>query len=744
MTSLGASAQFNWLLNGDFEASDKTLERVTSYKEAAAGDWAVYAQSGMDAFVATLKQDDDVHKNVVEVAVAGSVSWYKAYLMQTAKYALKPEQFKLVFDAKNVSGNANISTLVYVGAGYALKTGFDEVATPGASGARYDFTATSAWQTFEAPFDFSMMCNNINSPKSAANWAKSEATSNDLADVRVIFNTNAKAGTFMIDNVRLVPVNAETVPDGVDPVEPDPDPETPEVPADPEFPAYVPVTYDGNYLEDGGFNIDAIQTWRTLNKGKFLGDLGHWYFYNEPKDGVDPYASTAEVVDAGDSHGKVVALVNKSPISSWWAHNLVQRVGVKMQPMTYRVSFYVRSNSGATGKVHLALKEKNAEKGTGYALLDGFVAADHPKSSGTTPDFKATTNWQMMEYVFDLSKMANTIWSPTSGTKTDEEAAAGIANYIQDVTNEELWENVYLCIWNETANSTLEIDDVVIEPIDAFMEIQNPSFETNNLLPIIVNVAPETVGARSGQWVVVNKNQGEMNLSIDDATAFDGKRSMKLETVKAARYPRMDQYMFMDLYELPEGTYSFDFAAKASKEGAPIRLDVYVYYDEKSFQAVTGENGDIYEEDTNTGHGLKVFNATTEWAKYSQEMEIAENMVVRFIIRPNIKGTNNTGLPADYELPVTHWFDNFAVTKKGTTDVAINEVAKDAVKVSALDNAIEIEGTAANVAIYTVNGVLVNSIANVNGTATCAVASGFYLVKVESAAGVQTVKVLVK
>ena len=114
-------------------------------------------------------------------------------------------------------------------------------------------------------------------------------------------------------------------------------------------------------------------------------------------------------------------------------------------------------------------------------------------------------------------------------------------------------------------------------------------------------------GARSGQWVVVNKRGGEMNLSIDEEDAFEGKRSMKLETVKAASYPRMDQYMAMDIYEVPEGNYTFDFAAKASQEGAPIRVDVYVYTDSETFMAVTGENGDVYEPDTNTVHGLKVF-----------------------------------------------------------------------------------------------------------------------------------------
>ena len=185
VTSLGASAQFNWLSNGDFEASDKTLERFTSAATPAKGDWAIYGQNGTDAFTGVLKHEDDTYKNVAEITGSGSVSWYKAYLMQNVQYPLKAEKFQLVFDAKNVSGNTNISAWIYLGGGntYALKTDFDDKGgTSTASGARYDFTGTSEWQTFTADFDFTYQCNNINAPKSVADWAKTATTTSDLAD----------------------------------------------------------------------------------------------------------------------------------------------------------------------------------------------------------------------------------------------------------------------------------------------------------------------------------------------------------------------------------------------------------------------------------------------------------------------------------------------------------------------------------------------------------------------------------
>ena len=160
--------------------------------------------------------------------------------------------------------------------------------------------------------------------------------------------------------------------------------------------------------------------------------------------------------------------------------------------------------------------------------------------------------------------------------------------------------------------------------------------------------------------------------------------------------------------------------------------------------AVTGENGAVYEPDTNTGHGLKVFNATTEWTEYSQPVKIEENMLVRLIIRPNIKGTNNTGLPDDYTLPVSHWFDNFALNEAVPSSIEANTVNNN-VRVYALNGSIQISTSEnTNVNIYNMNGALVDQLNNINGTTARTVAPGFYTVKAVSPNHVQTFKVLVK
>ncbi len=737
--SMSASAQFNWLQNSDFEDTNKTLNRVESYKTAEVGNWAVYAQKGMDAFKAELVTDDATHGQVVKLTGASSVSWYKAYLMQTPAYALKAEEYILKFDAKLVSGSDKLAALIYTAdEQYVAKSGFDPETQPKASGARYDQALTAEWASYELKFNFAKKVNNVNSPEKVTDYKFTDVQESDLASCRIVFNTNAKNLTYLIDNIQLIPVDPNTRPDGVDPEPPvDPEqPEEPEVPADPEFPAYQEVTAEGDFLKDGSFDVenDTIQVWRTVDKAKYLGDFGHWYFYNEAKEGINPFASRAAIVDAGDSHGKVVALINGENISSWWGHNLLQRVGVIMEPMTYRVSFYARSNSGAKVKFNLSLKKKDDLKGTGFALIDGFVPEEHPKSTGTTPQFAVTTEWQMYETVFDLSKMAETIWS------------LGTSDKILPVEDEELLKNVYLAIWNETANSTVEIDDVVIEPVATYQTIQNPGFETNLLLPVMNTVEDAPLGMRSGQWVVVNKREGKMTLSIDDATSSEGERSLKMEIAAASKYPRMDQYMAMDLYEVPAGTYEFSFDAKTSQEGAPVRLDTYVYSDitAPAFQAITGKNGETYEDVGNTDKGLYNPALTAEWTTYKQIITLEENVMVRFFIRPNIEGLGAAGLWKELTFPVSYWFDNFKL-EKHVSEVTIDANEAVAVQVSAVENGICLAGLDnAQVAVYDVNGALVNRMEKVDGQVACTLVPGAYIVKVVSAQYAQTVKVLVK
>lgn len=739
--SMGVSAQFNWLQNSDFEAADKTLERVESYKTVEAGNWAAYAQAGQDAFTAELVKDeaDASHGQVVKLTGSSKVSWYKAYLMQVPAYALKAEEYILKFDAKLVEGSDKLAVLIYTAdEKFVAKSGFDPTVHTKASGARYDQALKEEWATYEVKFNFAKKVNNVNSPEKVSDYSFTDTQVSDLAACRIVFNTNAKNLTYLIDNIQLIPVNPATKPDGVDPEPPvDPEqPDVPEVPADPEFPAYQDVTAEGDFLKDGSFDVenDTIQVWRTLDKAKYLGDFGHWYFYNETKEGVHPFASRAAVVDAGDSHGKVVALINGEKINSWWGHDLLQRVGVIMEPMTYRVSFYARSNSGAKVKFNLSLKKKDDLKGTGYALIDGFIPEEHPKSSGTTPQFAVTTEWQMYETVFDLSKMAETIWSLETSDK------------ILPVEDEELLKNVYLAIWNETANSTLEIDDVVIEPVATYQTIQNAGFETNTLLPVMNTVEDAPLGMRSGQWVVVNKREGKMTLGVDEATASEGNRSLKMEFTAASRYPRIDQYMAMDLYEVSAGTYQFSFDAKTSQEGAPVRLDAYVYTDitAPEFMAITGENGDKYEVVGNVDKGLNRAFLTTEWSSCKQVMTLEENAMVRLFIRPNIDGLGAAGLWEDLAFPVTYWFDNFKL-EKYVPEVSVDANGVADVQIAVVENGIQLAGLDnAQVTVCDVNGTLVSRIENAEGQAACSLMSGAYIVRVVSAQGVQTVKVLVK
>ena len=224
MASVCASAQTNWLINGDFETPDKALGEVvgeSNLPSAVKGDWTVYTidEATQALFSATIEATgDEEHGYAAQLAFTGKPSWWKACLMQRIKYPLAAEEYKLEFDAKLVSGFAKVSTLLYLGANYAVKTDYvDPTEKPTWSGARYDnnVNATS-WTHISVSYDFSRTVNNINSYGSVGDkLVIAEATKEELADARLIFMSNANISTVLIDNVKLVPVDPNTKP--VDP-----------------------------------------------------------------------------------------------------------------------------------------------------------------------------------------------------------------------------------------------------------------------------------------------------------------------------------------------------------------------------------------------------------------------------------------------------------------------------------------------------------------------------------------------
>lgn len=695
--------------NGDFEAT-VDLTPVTSAATPAKGDWAVYLKQGKSGFTITSQDETGKGKVLTLETTDAAPGWYEHYLMQKPAISPKIGTYRLSCDIKTTSTPAaKLSILAELGAGYALKEGFDKEATPKASGARYDFTATTEWQTVEMEYDFSQICNNINAPSSTADWAVTPATETDLASSCLRFNcANSKGTVLLIDNVKLILVGSE------------PEPE-------PELPLYEEVPATGVLLKDNNFNDITEITRYSAEAAKYLGTAGEWYFYAEKElAGIDD--SKAEL-KSEEGRGNVVTLANGSQLPSWWGHSLIQRLAAQTKPTIYRLSFYAKSNANSKATVLINTKKKDDGKAE-FMLVEGFDPIAAPTKTGARYDIATTGEWQYYECTFDFSQKCNNYNSPSG---------VGDGYAITPIEDEEFFKNCYLNIFNSTAGTVLEIDDVALEELQTSQTILNPGFEEEIALPIRITT-DLGLGSHSGQWVLVDKG-GKTALSVS-TEAKSGSKSMRLDVTELPNYPRFNTFLAMDLYEFPVGDYVFKFASKSDKAEAPFRLDVYAYNGDAK-QAITGVDGEILTEVPADDKGLKMFKTATSWVDYSQNMTIPENSMIRIFIRPNIDGLGSAG--ADLEsLPISYWFDDFSL-ELAPPPVGVDALGSTKLNVYTENNALNVCGAEnADIAIYGINGVMINHIENVTGSFTCPLDKGAYIVKVVAADGAKTIKVLIK
>lgn len=209
LSAMCASAEnANEVVNGTFDAEGSVLETVNPAVESY-GKWTFLSS---DAALATgsIVDGDADHGKVLSYVHSGNVAWYNAFAYQDL--TLVPQRYTLSFDAKMLSGSAKLCAFMYVSYEkpnyYAMLDGFDEVATPGASGGRLDATVGTEWTHIEKTFDLNYKINNLNSPTSVnknGKWEKVATTADDLKQVRLCFNNNNKSGnSYLIDNVKLV------------------------------------------------------------------------------------------------------------------------------------------------------------------------------------------------------------------------------------------------------------------------------------------------------------------------------------------------------------------------------------------------------------------------------------------------------------------------------------------------------------------------------------------------------------
>lgn len=635
--------------------------------------------------------------NVISIERTGTLSWFTSFIAQWIDGAATREYYKLTFKAKRESGEGMLRTHIKaVGSQhfFILKDGENIDYS-----AQKDIPLTNEWQTYEIEYDFNTVVNTTYS----SNKEFLPATDEQLSSFFITLYPHANNTKILIDDVKLEPLKT---------FEPAPD--------------------EGELLWNTDFeSVNDIPRRTILNTDKFSEVMGEWYFYAEPGlNGIDE--STAEIKEEGGTRGKVASLKNGNTVPSWWGHTFMQRLAAKPQQNIYRVSFYAKSNAQAKAFVMINTKRPEDSKAE-YILKEGFDPVATPKSSGARHEITTSANWQYYECTFDFTQKCNNYNSPEG---------VGEA-YAITPTDDDFLRYCYLAIFNNTGSSELLIDNINIEEIDTYTEMQNTGFEDNNALPIKLT-SDLSLGSHSGQWVLVAKNEDKGDVFVTSDQAKSGEKSMQVEVEELTNRARYSFYLVMDIYEVEAKDYIFRFHSKASLADVPFRLDAYVYNGE-SAQAITGNNGEILTSEgvETSAAGLKMFNTNTDWTEYQQRMTIPENSMIRIFIRPNITGLGAAGPQAD-SYPMTYWFDDFSL-EEATTD-NIKDISGNNLKVTSHKGALQISNLENNdLLIYSLNGILIRQLENVSGEITCPLSQGAYIIECNSPIGkTDRIKVLVE
>lgn len=761
-----AQTPFNWIQNGGFEADGFTLQRSTD-KKFDNGNWIVYAQSDQDNFKAELKDDNDATHNsgkVVEVdcSTTTKLSWYKSNLSQVLNYDLQPAMYILRFDARAIGdATPKLSTIIYTGNytgkdNFFLKDGFDKDVNATASGARYDVALTNDWDTYEVKFDMSQYCNNVNSPQKVGSaYVVAETTEADLAGARVIFNTNAKALVFQIDNIELVPVDPSVRPDGVDP-DPEPEPEP------------TPTT---NVLANSDFEgstAGAIEP--VTGAGTVVGD---WSVYL--KNGKTGFSG--EIVTENGEHGNVVKMSYASG-PGWYEAYLCQNIKDNtVKAEVYTLSFDAKLVDGnALVRTWIYLNNATDNK---FALKEGFDGAATPTLSGTAADFALTSEWQHFTLNYDMSKYCNSYNS------------AGSNGWIAENTTEAMLEKVRVCFNTNVKNATIILDNIKLEPVNggtvdpdptpdpepdpepevpadpelpAYVEVDengvflmNGDFEDAAPIQIWRTKDESKFLGYTGTWYFYQEQKDGVELDASVVTLEDDAEHGKVAALtNAAKIGDWWGRCLMQRVgrKLEQGVYTLGFYARADgnaqlricfpmklKEG--VKVAGYAVKEEFEYKDGSKASGTLYD-----------VSPAYQWTYYEQNFDFSRmiNTIWSVSSADAILGIDNEEVLSNVYLSMwnntasqTLLVDGFEMTDPNDPSHISDVATTDKVRSFVVDGGIEVAGlTNAQVAVYDLNGATVAQTAAANGTWAQALPQGAYIVKVVAEGATKAMKVIVK
>lgn len=243
-------------------------------------------------------------------------------------------------------------------------------------------------------------------------------------------------------------------------------------------------------------------------------------------------------------------------------------------------------------------------------------------------------------------------------------------------------------------------------------------------------ITSEKGGDLINVWKLVVKggSAGDAMAVTSAAEVFDGEKSLKVQ-LQQINY-RYRFFLVQEIINVAPKKYKLSFQMKADKADIPVRVDF-----------VNIEFG-LTKDDEFSKNPIKT---ATDWTKYEINLDLTAEQAPKALMRIAFRFNCLSGGGVSNE-PVTYWLDNISLIEDDGTSSLPALAQHPQVQVYAVGNQVyfpQLE-TVSEVSVYNVAGVLKATEKVAPGQSLSILSSGCYILRVKTAEGTATTKLVVR
>lgn len=226
--------------------------------------------------------------------------------------------------------------------------------------------------------------------------------------------------------------------------------------------------------------------------------------------------SSSILIESDIAKGNVGVMINgaQNIANAYaWRAFIAQRIQATAEQGLYKLSFWGKSSNGAsTARIFSITGQRNQNNQYKYFIFDTDKPVEPTgKYFAFCKNIPLSTDWQYFEYMLDFSK-------------TTDQLASIAYNSLVESTNEDLT-NFTICLQNNAANSTMQIDEVsLVKNIDTSIHgVENDGCRVlvkGNEIYIANHVGYVSVIDLTGKQVISMLLKGNGKLIVNQSGVF--------------------------------------------------------------------------------------------------------------------------------------------------------------------------------------------------------------------------------